>query len=120
MDGALDTYWRPGALDEEGSFWEVRYDQPVTLGDTVEIALMSRGSKAETVIGLTIETDAGTTTVDAQDNPRWQTVPVAAGDTRSVRIAVAGGDPEPTFGIREARLPGEGTSPLAPAGWRFR
>ncbi len=59
MDGALDTYWRPGALDEQGSFWEVRYDQPVALGDTLHVALMSRGSKAETVIGLTIETDAG-------------------------------------------------------------
>ncbi len=117
MDGALDTYWRPGALNEEGSFWEVQYDEPVDLGDTLDVALLNRGTKQDTTIPLEITTDNGTTSVDAADRASWQTVPIAGGPTRSVRIAVADVFRPPLLGIREVRLPGEGVSVLRlPAG----
>ena len=112
MDGSLDTYWRPGALNEKDSFWEVRYPQPVTLGDTLDLALLNRGSKQDTTIPLKITTDNGTTSVDARDRSIWQTVPIAAGPTTSVRIAVADVFRQPLLGIREVRLPGDGTSTL--------
>ena len=67
MDGAMDTYWRPGALNEEGSYWEVRYEEPVELGDTLDVALLNRGTKIDTTIPLEITTDNGTTTADARD-----------------------------------------------------
>ena len=112
MDGALDTYWRPGALNEEGSYWEVRYDEPIDLGDTMELALLNRGTKQDTTIPLEITTDNGTVSVDAADRASWQTVPVPAGPTRTVRIAVADVFRPPLLGIREVRLPGEGVSVL--------
>ena len=112
MDGALDTYWRPGALNEKDSYWEVRYPQPVTLGDTLDLALLNRGSKQDTTIPLVITTDNGVTTVDAQDRAAWQTVPIAAGPTTSVRVAVADVFRQPLLGIREVRLPGDGVSTL--------
>lgn len=112
MDGALDTFWRPGAINEEGSFWEVRYPQPVTLGDSVEISLLNRGGRNETTIPLEITTDNGTVSVDAADSARWQSVPVAAGPTSRVRVALADVFRPPLLGIREIRLPGEGVSEL--------
>ncbi|HQR78875.1 MAG TPA: alpha-(1-_3)-arabinofuranosyltransferase [Actinomycetota bacterium] len=112
MDGAMDTYWRPGALDERQSFWEVTYDEPIELGDTVDLALLNRGTKSDTTIPLEITTDNGTTTVDARDRATWQSVPVAAGPTRSVRVAVPDTFRAPLLGIREIRLPGEAVSTL--------
>ncbi|MBK6763712.1 MAG: DUF3367 domain-containing protein [Micrococcales bacterium] len=112
MDGVLDTYWRPGALNEKDSFWEVEYPQPVTLGETLDLALLNRGTKQDTTIPLEITTDNGTTSVDAQDRSAWQTVLIAAGPTTSVRIAVADVFRQPLLGIREVRLPGEGVSTL--------
>ena len=67
MDGALDTYWRPGALNEERSYWEVRYPEAIDLGNTVDLALLNRGTKTPTTIPLEITTANGTTTVDARD-----------------------------------------------------
>ena len=112
MDGALDTYWRPGALNEEGSFWEVQYDEPIDLGDTLDLALLNRGTKQDTTIPIEITTDNGTTSVDAADRASWQTVPVSPGPTRRVRIGVADVFRPPLLGIREVRLPGEGVSVL--------
>ncbi len=89
MDGALDTYWRPGALNEEKSFWEVRYDSPIELGETVDVALLNRGTKTPTTIPLVITTANGTTEVDARDFSGWQTLPVAAGETDFVRVGLA-------------------------------
>lgn len=112
MDGVLDTYWRPGAQSEDRSYWEVRYDEAVDVGDTLDISLMDRGSKQDTTIPLVITTDNGTTTVDAANRSSWQTVPVAAGATRSVRIGLPDVYRPPVLGIREVRLPGEGVSQL--------
>ena len=114
MDGALDTYWRPGVFqqEQEESFWEVTYDEPVDLGDTMDLALMNRGTKQDTTIPLEITTDNGMTSVDAADRAGWQTVPVAAGMTRSVRIALSDSEFSGVLGIREVRLPGEGVSVL--------
>ncbi|MEZ5186329.1 MAG: alpha-(1-_3)-arabinofuranosyltransferase family protein [Candidatus Nanopelagicales bacterium] len=117
MDGAMDTAWRPGALNEEGSYWEVRYPEPVDLGDTLEIALLNRGTKSESTIPLEITTDNGTTSVDARDFAGWQTMSISAGPTSFVRIGVADVFRPPLLGIREVRLPGEGASELQlPAG----
>ena len=112
MDGALDTYWRPGALNEEAAYWEVRYEQPVELGPTLDIALMDRGGRTATTMPLEITTDAGTTTVDAVNNASWQSVPISGGPTSFVRIGQPADDRPPVFGIREVRLPGEGVSEL--------
>ena len=62
-----DTYWRPGALNEERSYWEVRYPEAIGLGNTVDLALLNRGTKTPTTIPLEITTANGTTTVDARD-----------------------------------------------------
>jgi arabinofuranan 3-O-arabinosyltransferase len=112
MDGALDTYWRPGALNEERSFWEVRYDSAIELGDTVEVALLNRGTKTPTTIPLVVTTANGTTEVDARDFAGWQTLPVAAGQTDFVRVGLADVFRPPLLGIREIRLPGEAVSTL--------
>jgi arabinofuranan 3-O-arabinosyltransferase len=112
MDGALDTYWRPGQLEEGQPFWEVQYQQAVTLPDSVDIALFNRGTKADTITPLVITTDNGSTSVDAAQTSEWQTVPVTAGPTTSVRIALNDEDADGTFGIREVGLPGEGASTL--------
>ena len=112
MDGALDTYWRPGALNEERSFWQVTYDEPIDLGETLDIALLNRGTKQDTTIPLEITTDNGTTSVDAADRASWQTVPVSPGPTRTVRVGLADVYRPPLLGIREVRLPGEGVSVL--------
>ena len=108
----MDTYWRPGALNEEGSYWEVRYEEPVELGDTLDVALLNRGTKVDSTIPLEITTDNGTTSADARDRATWQTVPVAAGRTSFVRIAMADVYRPRLLGIREVRLPGEGISEL--------
>lgn len=110
MDGALDTYWRPGSLDEQESFWEVRYDSPVNVDSTLSLALLDRGNRNGGTIPLIITTDNGTTRVDAQNDADWQTVPVVPGKTSSVRIAVPIRlQAVSQFGLREVRLPGEGT-----------
>jgi arabinofuranan 3-O-arabinosyltransferase len=113
MDGALDTYWRPGAFPERVSYWEVRYDQPVELGDTLRVALMNRGYRNPTTVPLIITTDTGQREVDAVDNDAWQDLPVSPGRTSFVRIT----KPEQlgqtvAFGLREVGLPGEGVSAL--------
>ncbi len=112
MDGALDTYWRPGALNEERSYWEVRYPEAVDLGDTVDLALLNRGTKTPTTIPLEITTANGTTSVDARDFAGWQTLPIAAGQTDFVRVGLASNERPRLLGIREIRLPGEGVSEL--------
>lgn len=120
MDGALDTYWRPGEVDELESFWEVRYDQPVVVKDSLTLALLNRGGRTPTTLPLIVATANGSRQVSAQDDSGWQTVPVASGPTDFVRIEV--GEPvtrTSQFGIREVRLPGEGVSRLhLPAGGR--
>ena len=112
MDGALDTYWRPGALNEERSYWEVRYPEAIDLGNTVDLALLNRGTKTPTTIPLEITTANGTTTVDARDFAGWQTLPIASGQTDFLRVALADVFRPPLLGIREIRLPGEGVSQL--------
>lgn len=112
MDGALDTYWRPGAFNEQASYWEVRYPQAIELGDSLRLALMNKGSRSPGSIRLQITTDFGMQEVDAVDFDRWQSIPVTAGSTTFVRISVPKAFRPPAFGIREVELPGEGVSVL--------
>lgn len=112
MDGALDTYWRPGQTPEGLSYWEVRYSQPIRLDGTLRLALMNRGYRDPATIPLVITTDAGKVEVDAVDTDAWQTVVAPAGETTSVRIAMVAENKSLGFGIREVALPGEGTSEL--------
>ena len=47
MDGALDTYWRPGALNEERSYWESGIPKRSILANTVDLALLNRGQDTD-------------------------------------------------------------------------
>ncbi len=112
MDGALDTYWRPGVLNEKRSYWEVRYDRPVDPGSMLTIALMNRGTRMPGTLPLVVSTDAGSMNIDAVDKASWQTIPVPEGPTTFVRISQPEQYRPSAFGIREVRLPGEGVSEL--------
>jgi arabinofuranan 3-O-arabinosyltransferase len=112
MDAALDTFWRPGRITERESFWEVRFDQPVTLPREIEAALLNRGTKTPSTLPLQTTTANGTVTADALDIAAWQSLPVAAGPTDFLRITSDGPVDNPRFGIREVRLPGTQPSRL--------
>lgn len=113
LDGALDTYWRPGATDESETFWEVTYPQAIELGDTLRIALLGQPGSAPRPIPVRITTEAGSADSDARNTAGWQEVAAPAGTTTWVRIEIAGSGLPQLRGIREVDLPGREVNRLA-------
>lgn len=106
LDGALDTYWRPGAIDEERSFWQVTYSQPIELGDQLRVALLNHPGSARRTIPIRVVTQAGSVVTEAPSDPGWQSLAAPAGPTTWVRIEASGSGPDGLPGIREVGLPG--------------
>ncbi len=106
LDGSLETYWRPGDLDEEQTFWQVTYPQPIDVGATLRIALLDQPGSATRAVPVQVTTEAGSVSTEATNAAGWQEVSAPAGRTTWVRIDIGGGGKAQLRGIREVDLPG--------------
>lgn len=104
VDQALDSYWRPGDLEAETSYWRIDLPEAVDLNGSLDVAMVRPASAAERQLPVVVTTDAGSSSSAVRTVDTWQAIPVPEGQTRQVTLTFPT-DRQEDVGIREVRLP---------------
>ncbi|PZS24192.1 MAG: hypothetical protein DLM54_00030, partial [Acidimicrobiales bacterium] len=123
FDGDPATAWQSGSVgSSEGQWVELTLDRPRTLA-TVTVRLLDPARGAPRPTFLRLNTDAGVVDRPVADTEAPQTLALAMGPTRRLRVTLLGvvGEGDPTSlaraGLREVALPGVDVArPLAVPG----
>ncbi|HUC59065.1 MAG TPA: alpha-(1-_3)-arabinofuranosyltransferase family protein [Streptosporangiaceae bacterium] len=121
FDGNLSTYWAEASPTTPVGQWiQVNFSHPIVLTGPIGIRLLVDGQLRPVATQLAVRTAAGTVTSSVRRTSALQSLPVAMGETRTLRITITAAEGQvpggPGAGITNVRIPGVTvTSYSAPA-----
>jgi arabinofuranan 3-O-arabinosyltransferase len=111
FDGDPSTYWTEASPTTPVGQWiQINFSHPIVLTGQIGIQLLVDGAQRPVASELTVQTAAGTVTSQVRRTGAVQSLPVAMGATKMLRITITGAQGQvpggPGAGITDIAIPG--------------